>query len=56
MEITCKNCDGVIETQKIKEFEISQGIDGDFEAIATLENGDYFLIFGERLGTIKIED
>jgi hypothetical protein len=56
MKITCKNCDGEIETIEIKEFEIHQGLNGDFEAIAILENGDYFLIFGERLGTVKIED
>lgn len=56
MKITCKNCDGEIETVEIKEFEVYQGIDGNFEAMVTMIDGDYFLLFGERLGTVKIED
>lgn len=56
MKIICKNCDGELEIVEIKKFEVYQGVDGDFEAMATLENGDYFLIFGERLGTVKIKD
>jgi len=56
MKITCKNCDGEIETVEIKQFEVCQGVDGDFEAKAILEDGDYFLLFGERLGTVKIEE
>lgn len=56
MKITCKNCDGKIETVEIKKFEICQGIDGDFEAKAIMDNDDCFLLFGERLGTVMIED
>lgn len=56
MKITCKNCDGEIETVEIKRFEVYQGVDGDFEATAILEDGDYFLLFGKRLGTVQIED
>ena len=56
MKITCKNCDGEIETIEIKKFEVYQGIDGDYEAEVTMVDGDYFLLFGERLGTVKIID
>ncbi len=56
MKITYKNCDGDIEIVEIKKFEVYQGIDGGFEAKATMYDGDCFLLFGERLGTVKIED
>jgi hypothetical protein len=56
MKITCRNCDGEIETVEIKKIEVYQGADGDFEAKAILEDGDYFLLFGKRLGNVKIED
>lgn len=56
MKITCRNCDGEMETLEIKKFEINQFMDGGFEAEATELDNHIFLLFGERLGTVVIED
>ena len=56
MKITCRNCDGEMETLEIKKFEINQFMDGGFEAEATELDNHTFLLFGERLGTVVIED
>lgn len=56
MKITCRNCDGEMETLEIKKFEINQFMDGGFEAKATELDDHTFLLFDERLGTVKIEN
>ncbi|WP_338630839.1 hypothetical protein [Clostridium baratii] len=56
MKITCRNCDGEMETLEIKKFEINQGMDEGFEAKATELDNHTFLLFGERLGTVEIEE
>lgn len=56
MKITCRNCDGDMETVEIKKFKINQFMDNGFEAKVTELDNHNFLLFGERLGTVMIED
>lgn len=56
MKITCKNCDGEIETLDIKEFKIYQDMFGQFGAKATRLDNNTFLLSDESLSVTEIKD